>query len=165
MADGGLVFDGQNQKTGNSTMLETTYVPPEEYDLTVVAERVVAGDDAMFIGIVGGGHQVNWVMDARGGWQGPWLVDGASPESSKQGFKAPYFTKVGEKKTIVIMVRTPGFAVKYDGKVVYTYVGEWSRLKPAVMYSPEVNTKSIFFGCATTNKFKISQALVTFPKD
>ena len=58
-----------------------------------------------------------------------------------------------------------GFAVKYDGKIVYTYVGEWSRLKPAVMYGPEVNTKSIFFGCATTNKFKITQAMVTFPKE
>src|SRR5687768_17976046 len=36
-----------------------------------------------------------------------------------------------------IMVRTPGFAVKYDGKIVYIYSGEWSRLKPAVMRSEE----------------------------
>jgi hypothetical protein len=166
LADGGLVFDGSNMKGGPSTMLETTYVPPEEYDLTVVAERATAGDSVFFIGVVGGGNQFNWVMDAPpGGWQGIWLVDGKSSNNSKEGFREPLFTKVGEKKTIVIMVRTGGFAVKVNEKMVYTYTSEWSRLKPAVMYSPETNKKSLFFGGALDARFKISQAVVTFPKE
>jgi hypothetical protein len=131
----------------------------------VVAERVVANENLFFIGFVGNGQQINWIMDAPMGWQGPWLYKGGSPDSSKQGFREPFFTKVGEKRTIVILVRKAGFAVKHDGKIVYTYIGEWSHFKAAKMYSPESNTKSFFFGGNPAAKFKISQAVVTFPKD
>lgn len=86
---------------------------------------------------------LGWIMDAEG-WQGPWLVDGRSQNSSNEGLKEMLFKKVGKKKTIVIMVRPEGFAVKIDRKIVYK--------------------KSAFFRAQVVARFKISQTVVTFPK-
>ena len=165
LAAGALSFDSSNMKTGIMTMLETTYSPPEEYDLTMIAERTAAGDNVFFVGLPGGSNQVAWAMDSPGGWQGPWLVDGMNPEASKLGIKERLFEKPGVKKTIVFMVRKFGLALKVDGKDYFAWRGEWTRMKPGEPYHPEKNTRSFYFGGALSSSFKISGAVVTFPKE
>jgi hypothetical protein len=165
LSDGTLSVDASSMKTGAMSLLETTYIPPPEYDLTLVIERSAAGDNVFFVGLVGGERQVAWGMDVSGGWQGPWMIDGKNPEENKLGIREALFTKVGEKKTVVFMVRNAGFAVKVDGKVTFTWLGDWTRVRTAPIYGPEKNIKSFYFGGALSSKFKVSHAVVTFPKE
>jgi hypothetical protein len=165
LANGILSFDSSGMKTGIMTMLETTYAPPEEYDLTLVAERAAAGDNVFFVGLPGSDHQVAWAMDSPGGWQGPWLVDGKNPEASKLGIKERLFDKVGNKRTLIFSVRKFGLGVKLDGKDYFAWRGDWSQMKPGEPYHPEKNTRSIYFGGALSSSFKISSAIVTYPKE
>jgi hypothetical protein len=160
---GGALVCDVSKANAMTAILETNYVPPEEYDLSLVVERL-GGDTAFFAGIPGGASQVAWGMDTEGGWQGPWLVDGMNPGASKLGIKERVFEKAGQKRTLLFQVRRFGFAVKLDGKDYFVWKGEWSRVKPCEPWNA-TNTKSVYFGWVVSSAFKISQGVISFPKE
>jgi hypothetical protein len=146
---------------GGWARVETSYIPPEEYDITVVLERV-DGEDGFVITLVGlGKHQVNFAFDFHG-WSGPWTIDGKNPEGGGLGVKERPFQKPGVKKTAVFMVRQFGFAVKLDGQDFFAWRGDWSRVGINDLWkSGKTNAIVLSSGISV---WKVHSAVVTFPK-
>jgi hypothetical protein len=163
LSNGVLTADTANAGA-NTIILETNYVPEEEYDLSMSVERLTASGGAFFVGLPGGTSQVAWGMDTEGGWQGPWLVNGLNPSASKLGIKEKLFEKAGQKRGLLFQVRKFGFAVQIDGKDYFAWRGDWAKVKPCPPWDAK-NTRSIYFGWIVSSSFKISSAMVTYPKE
>lgn len=114
---------------GNRARIQIPYVPPDEYDLVVVAERK-SGEQTISFGLL-----------ARGSIQWALLVDayiptyrsaidcldgkgGADNETTVQGRQFP----TGRTMTFEFKVRKSGISVLMNGKPFTSYQGDLSRL-------------------------------------
>ncbi|HVE42499.1 MAG TPA: hypothetical protein VNM14_21650 [Planctomycetota bacterium] len=163
IANGVMLADG-SKLGGACAHLETSYVPPEEYDLTMTVEQV-QGKNHFTTGLVGGGKQFCVSFNYEGsGWNGIHSIDGKTPPDSKFSVKENLFPKPGTKRLVQIMVRKFGVAVRVDGKDYMAFKGDWSRVaSPGGEYVADKKT-SLFFLVKCTNFYKVHGAVVTFPK-
>jgi len=137
------VISGSWKMTGGSLVgtadsahakLQLNYVPPDEYDLTVVAERRDGAEDLEF-GLVGGGKQFVVAFDvANSTWSGPAWIDGKTVHENGVGLKGKFFDQK-KPRTIVCMVRKDSLTIRADGKDFITWKADWGRVS---LQSPAV---------------------------
>ena len=102
------------------------YIPPREYELTIVAEPV-AGNAGLVIGLVAEGHQATAVVDLKGNISG--LATSSSFEFPDPATAHDLATlKLGKATTIVCRVRKHRAEIEADGKTVVDYRGNLDRL-------------------------------------
>lgn len=159
-----LVGKNLTASDGAHAKLQVTYVPPEEYDLELVLMRRDGSED-FFLGLVGGGRQFTFHLDAFGSaWSGPQQVDGkragAESEVGVPGRKV--FTN-GTARTAVFMIRKDGYCVRLDGKDFFVWKGDWSRMSLHPIFIVP-NKNALFFG-AFSSTWVISGIKVTTPKN
>ena len=107
--------------------IQIPYHPPEEYDLTVVAERV-RGIEILILGLVVGGKQATVVLDGWGGGvSGLEKIDGKVSQGNETTHRGWRFVN-GKPTTIVCKVRKSGVAVTCDGRQIIDWRGEADRL-------------------------------------
>lgn len=101
--------------------------PSDNYEVTIVAERL-AGVESFIVGLVVGGRQVAMTLDGYGGETAGLANldgrDGASNEATRHGRRLP----PGKPHTIVCTVRGNGLRVTCDGKEALNWSGDASRL-------------------------------------
>lgn len=141
-----------------SARVQIPYVPPEEYDLTLVVERK-EGDYSLEVGLASGPRQFHVGLDGWGAGDltGLYLVDG----KANQNFETTYQGKLLQKDsqaTLVCSVRKTGVAMVVDGKKILDWKGDLKRLTAAQNW--EVPSKiSLFIGSWTT-RFLIHRMLL-----
>lgn len=105
------------------------YTPPEEYDLTVVADRQ-GESNSLNLGLVAGQTQFLVILDAaiNGDFvSGLDLVDGKSFYDNETRSKGALF-KNGETSKVACCVRKSRLSVFVDGKKVIDWKADYSRL-------------------------------------
>ncbi len=138
------VIEGEWASVGGSLSLnsrtpwarvEIPYLPPDEYELTIVFERK-EGDQAIGIGL---GHKAtvfSLFIDGfaeRGGLSGLDMLDGFLLDKNPSALKG-LVTKVGTPCTAVCTVRKTGVTVTVDGKPYVQFPGPYSRLTPSPVW-------------------------------
>ncbi len=164
LSKGVLDADGTKLGGGNAH-LETSYIPPEEYDLTMVLEWV-EGVSHFIVGLLGGGKQFCFSVNyEKSGWNGLHSAGGQPIDKSGFGVKENLFPKVRTKRTFLIMVRKYGVNVRLDGKDYITFKEDWSRMSTPGGELEAVKKNVVFFLVKCTTAWKIHSAVITFPKD
>ncbi len=110
--------------------LATLFIPhdvPQEYRLTVAAERI-AGGAGLNLGLVVSGRQTMVVLEGHGkNWNGLSLVDGVSVDRNETRRQGIVFRE-GEPCTIVCTVRRSGVQVTCDGETIIDWKGDPEQL-------------------------------------
>jgi hypothetical protein len=163
MVKDAMLADG-SKLGGACAHLETSYIPPEEYDLTMVVEWI-QGKNHFTAGLVGGGKQFCFSVNHEGtGWSGAFQIDGKPFEFSGFSVKEDFFPKGNTKRTLQIMVRKFGFAVRVDGKDYVAFKGDWAQVTTPGGEYAATKKNVLFFLVKCTCAYKIHSAVVTFPK-
>jgi len=126
------------------------YVPPDEYDLTVVFTRV-SGGDCVSVGLARGSATFAAVIDAHPpeGMAAFDLLDGTIIEKNPATVKGPFIT-TGKAMTAVYSVRKSGVTVSLDGKPILSFQGAFSRLTPSPVWKAKDPKVPLFIGCYGT---------------
>jgi hypothetical protein len=152
-SDGNLL--GTSQK-GPARLMRPN-PPPEEYDLTLVAERK-EGEQELYVGLVGGKNAFCIVFDAAG-LSGPSLIDGKGLDKNDLAVKGKFFTS-GASRTIVCMVRSNACVVQVDGKDFVAWKADWTKAAPpAGVFPPEKGALFLAF----QGTYQFSKITVTTP--
>ena len=143
--------------------LQTTYTPPEEYDLTLEITRK-EGAENIAIGIIGGGRQFAFELDClTSTWSGPHVLDGKEyPGSSGVGVPGKLFTN-GKPRVFTFMIRKEVLIVRLDGKDWFPWKAEWNRLN--LHPSCAVTSKNTLFFVVGAGTYQIGKAAVVAPKE
>jgi hypothetical protein len=107
------------------------YVPPEEYDLTLVASRRT-GRSSLAVGLVAGGKQFDLELDGFEGASGRSFsgldrVDGAWPPKGETAFRGGIFTDQASH-TVVIRIRKTSIVIVLDGQQVMSWTADYRRI-------------------------------------
>ncbi len=141
--------------------LQTSVVPPEEYDVTVVVERKEGADDFL-IGLMGGGNRFTLHFDCmRKNWSGIVMVDGQNPDASGVGVQEKFF-KNGAPRTITVMVRKDALLVRADGKDFFGWKADWSRISPDFRLA--IPNKGALFIGVYDSTFHVTKFTLTVPR-
>lgn len=123
MASKVLTFAGDKEWS----RIEMPYQPPEEYDLTVVAERV-RGTEILVIGLVVGGKQAMVLLDGWGGGvSGLERIDGKVSQDNQTTHRGWRFIN-GRPVTIVCRVRRGSVSASCDGRTLFDWRGKPDQL-------------------------------------
>jgi hypothetical protein len=140
--------------------LQIPYIPPEEYVLTVVAERL-SGVEAINVGLSSGDVQFHMVID---GWAKDGYFSGLSLVDKKFA-RENETTRAGQllvnyrPSTIECSVRKSGLKMTVDGKVIFEWAGDIHRLSNFPMLKTP-NPKALYIsGWAT--KYRFSKICLT----
>lgn len=160
------VLDADGTKLGGANAhLETSYIPPEEYDLTMVLEWMEGGSH-FILGLLGGGKQFCFSVNyEKSGWNGLHNVGGQPIDKSGFGIKENLFPKARMKRTLQILVRKYGVNVRVDGKDYITFKDDWTRMSTPGGELEAVKKNVVFFLVKCTTAYRIHSAVVTFPKE
>jgi hypothetical protein len=113
--------------SGPHAICMLNYTPPEGYDLTLVIERKEGVDD-FFVGLIGGGNQVAFCLDAyKSTASGPANVDGKAFNENGLGVKGKVFEN-GKPRTVTFLVRKESLIVQVDGREFFNWKAEWKRV-------------------------------------
>lgn len=158
---GALIGTGTQDDSAPRAKIQIPITPPEEYDLTITAERKGGSDDIGF-GLVGGGVQFAYVFDASQIWSGIYDVGGQGADTNGTGVQGKFFEQ-GKLRTIVFMVRKEALIVRADGKDHLVWKADWSKisLRPA----HAVPSKNVFFVYCFKSTYSITKAVMTTPKN
>jgi len=107
--------------------IQVPYLPPEDYDLTMVVERK-DGMEAFGIGFARGARQWIIAIDGWGGGvTGISTVEGRSGNENETTHRGQVLIN-GRQSTIVCSVRKEGVTMTVDGKKITDYKGAYERL-------------------------------------
>ncbi|HXX92656.1 MAG TPA: hypothetical protein VEN81_03425, partial [Planctomycetota bacterium] len=130
---GGKLGSPKRSRPPRMHLLQIPYVPPEEYDLTLVIESKGPFDPkgdttSVDFGLPWGEIRPAVVLD---GWDGTVrglsLIDGKNASENETTGRTRIFTD-GTPHTVVCSVRKAGIAVTVDGKSILDWKGEAKRL-------------------------------------
>jgi hypothetical protein len=124
--------------------IQIPYAPPEEYDLTIVAEQV-SGSSNLLFGLSRPGTQwvVSYDNEINGAYySGLVLVDGKLPWENPTS-KTGRFLKKGTMQTFEFKVRKSGVTTFVDGKQVLSWQ-DYSRLTMAQRFQIHDKTAMLF---------------------
>lgn len=153
---GALVGSG----SGVSGKLQSTYTPPEEYDLTLEVTRKAGTELA--VGLVAGGHQCVFVFDyADCAASGP-FIDQVGPATNGIGVLGKFFTN-GKSRSIRFMVRKEALVCEVDGKDFLVWKADWKRAQLYPDYA--VQSKNTVFLVVGGSTHQITKWTVAAPKE
>ncbi len=137
------------------------YIPPQEYDLTLVVERK-EGVDALIVGLASGQRQFVHELDgysSDGHISGFEYLDGKSPNVNTSGTtKGPIFTN-NKVSTVVYSIRKGRIAITVDGIQKLNWQGDFNQLSVREDYN--VPSKEALFLGAFSSKYSVSKANLT----
>jgi hypothetical protein len=107
------------------TRVQVPYIPPDEYDLTLVVERKESGG-SLHIGVAKGTVQF-FISFEGGNGTGLEVLDGRMAKDNETSFKGPALAGSGPS-TIICSLRKEGVTVTVDGKKIVDWKGNYSRL-------------------------------------
>jgi hypothetical protein len=142
MENGKLLAPAVNESVFSACTVP--YVPPEEYDLTIVAERR-SGRSSLLVGLVGSGKQFDLELDGGGGaFSGLDRIDGKWALQNETRFRGGVFA-VGTPHTVVIRMRTGKVTVLLDDEEVVSWAADYRRVSthPSITLK---NSESLFLG-------------------
>lgn len=151
------------QTVDGTTKLQTTYTPPEEYDLTMVVEHK-EGNGALHVGLIGGGRQFTFGLGTTA--SGLDLFEGRVLHDTGIAIPGRFFTKGA--RTIVFMVRKEALIVQADGKDYFTWKADWDKL--SLRNGHAVPSKNVLFLSVYRSDYSqltyaVSRMTVTAPKN
>jgi hypothetical protein len=160
-AGGALVGTGVRDAAAK---IETSYTPPEEYDLTLVLERKETGAEVPYfvVGLVGGGKQFTFILERNLGSSGLWQFKGQNPLDNGLAVPGQVFEK-GKARTFVFLVRREAFIIQLDGKDWFTWKPDWTQISFEGQFA--VPSKSSIFFCVGIATYNVTRAVVTAPKE
>jgi len=129
--------------------IQIPYLPPEEYDLTVVLEKA-EGRGSLEIGVVSGTHQFTVGID---GWDGGDIsginvIDGKGSNENETTYRGKLLQQ-DKTSTIVCSIRKTGVSATVDGKLIFSWKGDLAHL--TVTGGWQVPRKdALFLGTFTT---------------
>jgi hypothetical protein len=123
---GSWSFSGRVLVTPAGGTLQIPYVPPAEYDLTIVAEKK---DIALFfVGLVGSGTPFSVLLDHNGSTASCIGLFGKGLAGEPSTFYAGEAFSRTAPSTVVCAVRRGGVAVTVDRKRIVEYRGDCRKL-------------------------------------
>jgi hypothetical protein len=137
------------------------YAPPTEYDFTMVIERK-EGANSLNYGVLWGGKLISLVVDGKGpaieDATGMDFINGRPFFDNETTTKGPFLAP-GKPSTVVTSVRKGSLTMTIDGRVVFSWKGDPSRVaeNPAIAVP---NKAAMSVGCYDSS-FLISQMTVT----
>ena len=132
-------------------MIRLPYTPPDEYDLTILAERV-SGCDQFTIGLTAGEAQFAVSLDRGGGrWSGLY------GEIEVRGGLFRSF----RESTIDIQVRKQGVAVTFDGEPVYEWKGDLKTVRMHPLFKETLDGERTMFLQLWTAQYIIHHMILT----
>ena len=142
--------------------IATSYVPPEEYDMTLVVDRKEGTDaapDGFIVWLIGGTKQFVFQFDALG-YSGIANVDGKGTHNGAPSIPGKFWT--GKPRLITIMVRQSAIVCQVDGKDYFSWKAEWNRvgLEPYLTV-PNKDTLHVGMGSSV---YTVSRWTVSAPK-
>lgn len=139
----------------------TSFTPPTEYDLTVVAER--QGPIGEFtVGIVVGGKQVPISFDAyKNSASGVMWYESKGLIDNPDAYKKPVFGK--GPRTFTFMVRKEGLIVRVDQEAVVAIAAQNFHRFTDHPHMGVPDKTVILFSCLE-GTFKVTRALLSTPK-
>lgn len=127
---------------GDAVRLQIPYVPPDEYDLRIVAERR-AGNRGVALGMARGSTQWGAGFDyfPQDGYRsGLLLLDGVEIPKGPHSVSGPVLD-AGRRYEFLLQVRKTGVRVAVDGKAMIDWEGPFTRLGlPPNMKLPQPDT-------------------------
>lgn len=123
-------FDGPTLVSPNAKFgrVQILYAPPDEYSVTLVAERI-EGTDSIVLGLVSGGHPFMVAIDAfeHDPSSGVELIDGKSFADNETVVPGRLLEN-GKRATLVVHVRRQRIGVTVNGKKIVDWEGDADRL-------------------------------------
>jgi hypothetical protein len=141
----------------------TPYVPPSEYDLTVVLERIDGGN-GISVGLVSPLRQQFEIrLDHMAGTVSGFTTGDGDAEDRKAGRYWPgKFFEKGKPRTLTFMVRKDAFVMQADGKDFMTYRGDWTKVPNS---NGTVQKNEAFYFMAFSNGvYSFTRMVLTAPK-
>jgi hypothetical protein len=140
----GKALVGSGGKAVNKLLIP--YIPPDEYDLSIVAERK-SGDEGVFVGMARGSTQWLLALDnyaGEGCKSGLEYLDG---RICKENATAVSGRQLPSSKKVAIdcRVRKTGVRVSVDGKVIIDWQGDFAKLALSDVWKT-TDSKSLFLG-------------------
>jgi serine/threonine protein kinase len=124
--------------SGDVSLLQIPFVPPEQYNLELEAERL-AGVDCLSLGLVVGGQQATVALDAyaeeHGNLAGLFEIDGQRRVHNENSALGTVFPR-GELTRVTVAVRKSGVSVASGGKTLFDWQGNPNRLSLRSLWSP-----------------------------
>jgi serine/threonine-protein kinase len=139
-------FDGDNLKIRRTfqARIHIPYIPPEEYDLSIVAEKI--DHDWLIIGLTSGQSRFAACLGAMWGWgSGLEHVDGKAAFNNETNYKPDVF-KIGKPSKILISVRSNVVDITVDEIRIIHWTGGYKRLALAPGAYPTPNNECLFLG-------------------
>jgi hypothetical protein len=157
----GILVGTQN---GGPTKLQTTFTPPEEYDLTMVIEQKDSAGGAFFVGLIGGGRQFTFGLGDE--FSGLEKYEGKKLSDTGIAMPGKFFAK--GPRTVTFMVRKEAFAVVADGKDFFNWKADWSKVSLEPFHA--VQSQNTLFLTVSRSAFapacyRIPRMTVSSPKD
>lgn len=140
------------------------YVPPAEYDLTLVLSRKEGGN-GINIGLVSPvGQQFVVSVDVMAGTITRFDTGEGEAEEKKTGRSWPgRFFENGKPRTLTFMIRNDAFVFQADGKDFMSWKGDWKKVPNA---AGMVQKNSCLFLVAYSNGvYDLSRITLTAPKE
>jgi len=131
--EGTWSFEGPTLVTANAKFarIQIPQVPPEEYDVRLIAERT-EGSNSIVLGLVGAGRPFMVAIDARFGTDevpksGVELIDGKSFPENETLVEGRQLIN-GRRSTIVVSVRRASVSVVVEGRKIIDWKSNDGRL-------------------------------------
>jgi hypothetical protein len=138
--------------------LEVQHVPPEEYDVEIVAERS-DGDGDFQVGLCAEGHRFVVDIDGPGSATGVRFIDGRYPYENESGVQTKIWADKKQHK-IVGAIRKERVVLLVDGKEIFSWKADYKRV--SVSATPGAfDKKTNLFIAMTNSTFKISKYVLT----
>jgi hypothetical protein len=150
---------------GGPSKLQTTFTPPEEYDLTMIVEQKDIAGGGLYIGLIGGGKQFTFGLgDSFSGLE---AFNGQKLQDSGIAIPGRFFSK-GAARTVTFMVRKEVLIVQVDGKDYFPWKADWSKLSVVPFHA--VQSQNTLFLVVSRSEvaqlsYKITKMVVTAPKE
>ena len=160
-------FAGTWKKSGTALVgtsggrLQLQYEPGAEYDVEVTCKRT-AGDDALGVGLVVGDRQVVAALDSwntLGYLAGLEFVDQKEVRDNVTTVKGQLF-KDDKSHTITCSVRAEKVAVQMDGKLVFEFKGEFTRLSADGYGAPNKKALFLHIGPGGGSSYQLDRVVV-----